>query len=110
MQALQHLQAPTFHVDATPRPPELAKRVKRLLASKVFKVLTTTMEGMEHLLPGKEPLALTDAKQLAERLDLTSYKLDDAGIARLSRLAAVLKENPEIVNPKLAKTDAKHYY
>ena len=62
MQALQHLQAPTFHVDASPRPADLAKRVKRLLASKVFKVLTTTMDGMEHLLPGKDPLSKEAAK------------------------------------------------
>ncbi len=110
MQALQHLQAPTFHVDATPRPADLAKRVKRLLTSKVFRVLTTTMDGMEHLLPGKDPLSKEDAEQLAHNLQLTHFKLDEPGIARLSRVAAVKKENTDIVNPKLAMTDAKHYW
>lgn len=110
MQALQHLQAPTFHVDATPKPPELAKRVKRLLGSKVFRVLTTTMEGMEHLLPGKEQLSREAAEQLARKLQLRAYQLDEAGVARLSRVAAVLKENPDIVNTQLAMSDARHYY
>ena len=110
MQTLQHLPGPTFHVDATPPPPEVAKRVTHLLKAKVFKVLNTTMDGMDHLLAGSTPLPLTDAAALAKRLQLLSYTTDDVGVARLSRVAAVLTENPAIVNPKLAPTDAKHYF
>ena len=110
MQTLQHLPGPTFHVDATPLPPEVAKRVKNLLTAKVFKVLNTTMDGMEHLLAGSTPLSSPAAAALATQLHLSSYKLDSPGVARLSRVAAVLAENPEIVNTKLTPTDAQHYY
>jgi hypothetical protein len=68
------------------------------------------MEGMEHLLPGKDPLTHAAAEALAQQLGLSQYALDPAGIARLSRVAAVLKENPEVVNTKLAKADAQHYF
>ena len=106
MQTLQHLPAPTFHVAATPRPPEVAKRVKNLLTSKVIKVLNTTMDGMEHLLAGSTPLPPHAAEALAKKLQLQNYALHGAGVARLSRLSAVLAENPEVVNSKLAPADA----
>jgi ribosomal protein S19 len=68
------------------------------------------MEGMEHLLPGKTPLSVGEAQALAEKLQLSTYKLDQAGVNRLSRVAAILQENPEVVNSKLAIHDAKLYY
>jgi hypothetical protein len=88
----------------------LAQRVKRILNTKVFKVLATTMDGMDHLLPGSTPLDSQAAEALAEKLGLASYQLDHAGVNRLSRVAAILKENPDVVNPKLGRNDAKHYW
>jgi hypothetical protein len=40
-------------VDATQHATDVAGKIKRLLGTKVFRVHNTTMEGMEHLLPGK---------------------------------------------------------
>ena len=65
---------------------------------------------MEHLLGGEAPLTAQQAKELAEKLQLATYSLDTEGLRRLNRLAAVLKENPKIVNPSLAPSDAALYY
>jgi hypothetical protein len=110
MLQLEHLHAPTFFVDATQHALEVAKKIQRFLGSKVFRVMSTTMEGMDHLLPGKLQLNREEAEKLAKKLHLDTYTLDTAGIARLSRVAAVLQENPAVVNPKLAPNDAKLYY
>ncbi len=65
---------------------------------------------MDHLLGGEAPLTAQQAKELAEKLRLATYSLDAEGLRRLNRLAAVLKENPKIVNPSLDPSDAALYY
>ena len=110
MLQLDHLLAPTFYVDATQRAADVAKRVKRLLGSKVFRILNTTMEGMEHLLPGQTMLTSAEGIALAQKLHLNHYSVDPRGLARLSRVAAVIKENPAVVNTQLQPSDAQHYY
>ena len=110
MRNLHHLQGPTFHVDASPRPADLTRRVKGLLQSKVFKVLTTTMDGMDHLTPGWEPVTEEVGRALATKLHLAKYSLDPAGLRRLGRLAKVLEVHTKIVNPDLAPADAAHYF
>jgi hypothetical protein len=120
MMQLQHLHAPTFYVDATTSPQGLSKRVLAMLTTKIFKVAeantackaveSTRLEGMDHLLGGTDALTAAQGKELAQRLELATYTLDDEGMRRLARLAAVLKENPEIVNPSLVSADAALYY
>lgn len=65
---------------------------------------------MDHLLGGTEPLTSAQGEELAQKLHLSKYTLDAEGMRRLTRLAAVLKENPKIVNPSLAASDAGLYY
>ena len=43
-------------------------------------------------------------------MQLSKFALDTAGLARLARVATVLKEHPNAVNTKLDIGEAKHYY
>lgn len=81
-----------YHVDATVTPPELVGRVKALLGSKVFRVLSADVDGMEHLTVDLPPLSREACLALGKKLGLLEWSAESKeGIRRLTRLSAILE-------------------
>ena len=110
MAALQFLPQPCLYVDATVGSAHVAQRVATILTTRVFKVESAELEGMQHLLTSNPPCSQTECTTLATQLGLTKYSTCTEGIQRLTRVANILKANPEIVNPQLAAVDKAPYY
>ncbi len=111
MVQLRLLPHACYHIDATVAPQPLLARVTSLLSSKVFKVLETNVDGMEHLSPQLPPLPATTCEELAQKLQLRQYTTStEEGIRRLTRLAAILEQNPAIVNTELSSPQQAPYY
>ncbi len=92
MVQLQLLPHACYHVDATVSPMELVGRVKSLLESKVFKVLSADVDGMEHLTADLPPLPREACLALGKKLGLLEWSADtEEGIRRLTRLSAILE-------------------
>lgn len=93
--------SPTFHVDATPPPEALKKRVHALLSKRAFHVQAGNFEGMnfkEHLGPS---LSEAEGNAIGQALRLINWTVNKEGLRRLHRLAEILNFHPEIVNNKL---------
>ncbi len=89
-------------MDATGNPQELETRVGQLLANKVFKVLSAGVDGMDHLTASLPPLPREACLALGNKLGLLEWSAESKeGIRRMTRLAAILEQNPKIVNPAL---------
>ncbi len=82
-----------------------------MLGSKVFKVLSADVDGMEHLTADLPPLPKEACLALGNKLGLLEWSVESKeGIRRLTRLSAILEQNPKIVNDSLPpQVQAKYY-
>jgi len=110
MQQLQLHPSATFHVDATPAPEQLCRRVHSLLSKRAFHVDTGNFEGM-NFAGGQSPLlAATEGNAFAQKLKLQHYSLDASGLKRLHRMKTIIDFHPTIVNSTLTPADQSHYF
>lgn len=110
MQQLQLHPNTHFHVDATPPPEALAKRVHALLSKRAFHVQAGNFEGMNFLDKPSPDLTEAEGNALGQALRLKSWTVDRKGLGRLRRLREVINFNPDIVNTALTPTERGLYY
>lgn len=110
MRALDFLPGSFRHVDATPIPPAICRRVKALLDSKVFEASEAAIDGMEHLATPTHTLTPDAATTFASALPLPRFTTDAVGLAALEKLARICALNPQIVNPSLPPHHRAPYY
>ena len=108
--ALDFLPGSFRHVDATPNPTLVSKRVLALLDKKVFEAAAAAFDGMDHLGTPAAPLTATNAATFASALPLPTFSTDAAGLVKLEKLARIVALNPAIVNPDLPPHHRAPYY
>jgi hypothetical protein len=88
----------------------VAQRLTILLNTKVFRVESAEVEGMQHLLNSNPSHTADECTTLAAKLQLSSFATDPPGLARLARLANIISAHPDIVNQQLSRSDQAHYF
>jgi ubiquitin len=110
MQQLQFHPSPVFHVDATPPPVALVRRVHALLSKRAFHVQAGNFEGMSYLDKLGATLTKEEGEHFATSLCLKEYKSSGDGLRKLHRLAEIINFHKEIVNTKLSRQAKGLYY
>ena len=110
MAALQYLPQPCIFVDAGVPPIKVADRVSNILNTRVFRVESAELDGMQHLLSTNPSRTQQECTTLATKLGLRKYSTCTEGLKRLARVANILEANPSIVNLALREADRAPYY
>ena len=102
MQQLQFHPSPAFHVDATPPPVALVKRVHALLSKRAFRVQAANFEGMSYLEKLGAVMQPSEGAHFAKQVCLQRFCSSGLGLQKLHRLGEIINFHPEIVNTGLA--------